>query len=151
MEQAALRITPDTQKRRSFRIAVATPLLVSGVDALGRSFDERTSTSIVNCHGCRYSSLYYVAIDQRVTLEVLQPERGRTAPRVRGRVMWMQRPRLVREPFHYGVELEVSGNFWGIGLCPADWFSFPSSVEDRLQHETVEADPLEPSVPGRRS
>jgi len=52
--------TVELRKRRSTRIVQAVPLSVAGVDALGRPFNERTSTLIINCHGCRYQSKHYV-------------------------------------------------------------------------------------------
>jgi hypothetical protein len=42
--------------------------------------------------------------------------------------MWIQRPRTVRELFQVGVELEVTGNFWGIAFPPSDWFPFPEGL-----------------------
>jgi hypothetical protein len=127
---------PEAQNRRSTRIVQAVPLTVIGVDALGRPFQERTSTLIINCHGCRYQSKHYVLKNMWVTLEVPHPEAGRPPRNVRGRVMWIQRPRTVRELFQVGVELEVSGNFWGIAFPPADWFPFPEGVA------TVPAPPI---------
>ena len=117
----------EAQKRRSTRIVQAVPLTVTGVDALGRPFQERTSTLIVNCHGARYQSKHYVLKNMWVTLEVPHNEPGREARSVRGRVTWIQRPRTVRELFQIGIELEVSGNVWGIAFPPADWFPFPES------------------------
>lgn len=117
----------DALKRRSTRIVQAVPLTVTGVDALGRPFEERTSTSIVNCHGCRYQSKHYVLKNMWINLEVPHPEQGRPPRSVRGRVMWIQRPRTVRELFQVGVELEIPGNIWGIAFCPPDWFPFPES------------------------
>ena len=117
----------DAQKRRSTRIVQAVPLTVTGVDALGRPFQERTSTLIVNCHGARYQSKHYVLKNMWVTLEVPHNEPGHAARSVRGRVTWIQRPRTVRELFQIGVELEVSGNVWGIAFPPSDWIPFPES------------------------
>ena len=119
---------PDISKRRSTRIVQAVPLTVVGVDALGRPFSERTSTLIINCHGCRYQSKHYVLKNMWVTMEVPHQEAGRPARTVRARVMWIQRPRTVRELFQVGVELEVSGNFWGIAFPPSDWFPFPEGL-----------------------
>src|ERR1700683_5526012 len=51
---------PGTQKRRSTRIVQAVPITISGVDALGQPFKERTTTVMVNCHGCKYQSKHYV-------------------------------------------------------------------------------------------
>jgi len=114
-------------KRRSSRIVQAVPLVVSGVDALGRPFQERTSTLVINCHGCRYQSKHYVLKNMWVTLEVPNPEQGFEPRMARARVMWIQRPRTVRELFQVGVELETPGNFWGIAFPPPDWFAFPEA------------------------
>jgi hypothetical protein len=100
----------------------AVPLTVTGVDALGRSFQERTSTLIINCHGCRYQSKHYVLKNMWVTVELPHPEPGREPRAARGRVTWIQRPRTVRELFQVGVELEFPGNIWGIAFPPPDWF-----------------------------
>jgi hypothetical protein len=115
----------DTQKRRSARILQAVPLTVTGVDALGRPFQERTSTVVINCHGCRYQSKHYVLKNMWVKFEVPHPEPGREPRSVRARVMWIQRPRTVRELFQIGAELEVPGNLWGIAFPQHDWFPFP--------------------------
>ena len=65
----------------------------------GRPFQERTSTLIINCHGCRYQSKHYVLKNMWVTLEVPHTEPGQE-PRIRrARVTWIQRPRTVRELF----------------------------------------------------
>src|SRR5579862_7024889 len=140
----------DALKRRSERIVQAVPLTVTGVDALGRPFEERTSSSILNCHGCRYLSKHYVLKNMWVTLEVPHPEQGRSPRAVRARVMWIQRPRTVRELFQVGVELEVPGNLWGIAFCPPDWFAFPDSeagtpagpAEHPLDRKMPEATPV---------
>jgi hypothetical protein len=115
---------PDDKKRRSTRIVQAVPLTITGVDALGRPFQERTSTLVINCHGCRYQSKHYVLKNMWVALEVPHPESGREARTVRAKIVWIQRPRTVRELFHVGVELEAPGNFWGIAFPPGDWFPF---------------------------
>lgn len=122
---------PNTElrKRRSTRIVQAVPLVVTGVDALGRPFVERTSSLILNCHGCRYQSKHYVLKNMWVTLEIPHPETGQPPRGVRGRVAWIQRPRTVRQLFQVALELEVSGNVWGIAFPPEDWFAFPDGVQ----------------------
>jgi hypothetical protein len=118
----------ELRKRRSTRIMQAVPLAVTGVDALGRPFTERTSTLIINCHGCRYQSKHYVLKNMWVTLEVPHPEAGKAPRTVRGRVAWIQRPRTVRQLFQVALELEVPGNTWGIAFPPPDWFAPSESV-----------------------
>src|ERR1700719_4319106 len=120
--------TVELRKRRSTRIVQAVPLMVGGVDALGRPFNERTSTLIINCHGCRYQSKHYVLKNMWVTLEVPHPESGQPPRAVRGRVAWIQRPRTVRQLFQVALELELPGNAWGIAFPPEDWFAFPDAA-----------------------
>ena len=64
------------QKRRSTRIVQAVPITVTGVDALGQPFKERTTTVMVNCHGCKYQSKHYVPKNSIVKLEIPRPEAG---------------------------------------------------------------------------
>jgi hypothetical protein len=119
----------ELRKRRSTRIVQAVPLVVTGVDALGRPFVERTSSLILNCHGCRYQSKHYVLKNMWVTLEIPHPETGQPPRAVRGRVAWIQRPRTVRQLFQVALELEVSGNVWGIAFPPEDWSAFLDGVQ----------------------
>ena len=112
---------PGTQKRRSTRIVQAVPITVSGTDALGQPFKERTTTVMVNCHGCKYQSKHYVPKNSIVKLDIPQPEPGSKPKTTEGRVVWVQRPRTVRELFQIGLEFEVPGNAWGIAFPPEDW------------------------------
>jgi hypothetical protein len=152
----APRQEPEAQNRRSTRIVQAVPLTVTGVDALGRPFQERTSTLIINCQGCRYQSKHYVLKNMWLTFEVPHPETGRPPRSVRARVTWVQRPRTIRELFQVGAELEVVGNLWGVAFPPADWTQFPdaplaeipapstATAEDSIGSVTSEADAASP-------
>src|SRR5437773_758452 len=145
--------TVELRNRRSTRIVQAVPLVVTGVDALGSPFVERTSALSVNCHGCRYQSKNYVLKNMWVTLEIPHPESGQPPRAVRGRVAWIQRPRTVRQLFQVALELEVSGNAWGIAFPPEDWFAFPEGVQvppvldGPPQTQPVPAPALEPAAP----
>jgi hypothetical protein len=108
------------KKRRSTRIVQAIPISVSGTDALGQPFKERTSTVMVNCHGCKYQSKHYVPKHSLVTLEI--PRSDASTPYIiSGRVIWVQRPRTLRELFQIGIEFDAAGNVWGIAFPPDDW------------------------------
>src|SRR6266852_143083 len=137
----------ELRKRRSTRIVQAVPLVVTGVDALGRPFVERTSSLIINCHGCRYQSKHYVLKNMWVTMEIPHPETGQPPRSVRGRVAWIQRPRTVRQLFQVALELEVSGNVWGIGFPPEDWTAFPELTQVVMKLDAApETSPLPPPV-----
>ena len=118
----------DTQKRRSTRIVQAIPITVTGVDALGQPFKERTTTVMVNCHGCKYQSKHYVPRNSVVTLDIPRVEPGGQPRASVGRVIWVQRPRTVRELFQIGLEFDVPGNVWGIAFPPSDWFPHPDEL-----------------------
>src|SRR5690242_1196476 len=127
VSENAIHSGEELRKRRSSRIVQAVPLTVKGVDALGRPFIERTSSLIINCHGCRYQSKHYVLKNMWVTLEIPHPEAGQPARTVRGRVAWIQRPRTVRQLFQVALELENPGNVWGHAFPPEDWFASETS------------------------
>ena len=142
--EGAANTSEELRKRRSTRIVQAVPLMVTGVDALGRPFAERTSTLIINCHGCRYQSKHYVLKNMWVNLEVPHPEQGHPPRRVRGKVAWIQRPRTVRQLFQVALELEAPGNAWGIAFPPDDWFGFPE--ENKHLSNPASAVDLPPSI-----
>src|SRR5882724_5912434 len=124
VSEGAVNTSTELRKRRSTRIVQAVPLMATGVDALGRPFVERTSSLIINCHGCRYQSKHYVLKNMWVTMEIPHPEAGQPPRTVRGKVAWIQRPRTVRQLFQVALELEIPGNVWGIAFPPEDWFVF---------------------------
>ncbi len=135
VSEGIVNASAELRKRRSTRIVQAVPLLVTGVDALGRPFTERTSTLIINCHGCRYQSKHYVLKNMWVSLEIPHPETGHAPRHVRGRVAWIQRPRTVRQLFQVALEMEVPGNAWGIGFAPDDWFAFADEGQNPASGE----------------
>src|SRR5258707_254294 len=139
VQENAMNAGEELRKRRSSRIVQAVPLVVTGVDALGRPFVERTSSLIINCHGCRYQSKHYVLKNMWVTLEIPHAEAGLPPRQVRGRVAWIQRPRTVRQLFQVALELELPGNVLGIGFPPEDWGNFVLTVGAR-SHEPKDQD-----------
>src|SRR6266849_922252 len=147
VSEGAVNPSTELRKRRSTRIVQAVPLMATGVDALGRPFVERTSSLIINCHGCRYQSEHYVLKNMWVTMEIPHPEAGQPPRTVRGKVAWIQRPRTVRQLFQVALELEVSGNVWGIGFPPEDWTAFPELTQVVMKLDAApETSPLPPPV-----
>ena len=114
-----------TQRRRTTRIVQTVPMTVTGTDALGQPFKERTSALIINCHGCKYQSKHFVMKDSWVTFEVAHPEPGKEPRKVKAKVVWVQRPRTVQELFQIAAQMEVPGNIWGVAFPPDDWFPWP--------------------------
>jgi hypothetical protein len=148
ISENAMNAGEELRKRRSSRIVQAVPLVVRGVDALGRAFVERTSSLIINCHGCRYQSKHYVLKNMWLTLEIPHPETGQPPRTVRGRVAWIQRPRTVRQLFQVALELEMPGNVWGIGFPPEDWVSYgvPTGLTNEQEIHAVPTEKIPDAV-----
>jgi hypothetical protein len=121
---------PILGKRRSTRIVQAVPITVAGADALGQPFKERTSTVMVSCHGCKYHSKHYVPKHSVVELEIPRTEASLPPRTVKGQVIWVQRPRTVRELFQIGIEFDQAGNVWGIAFPPDDWAAAIAAAEE---------------------
>jgi hypothetical protein len=112
----------ELQRRRSERIAQPLSITVRGIDLLGQPFEERTTASIYNFHGCRYSSKHHLSHNAWITIEVMRFGQPQNA---RARVAWTQRPQSIRDFFQVGVELESPGNLWGVEFPPENWRSEP--------------------------
>jgi hypothetical protein len=121
---------PGAEKRRSTRIIKSVPITVTGTDALGQEFRESTHTVMINCYGCKYQSVHYVPKSTHVSIDVHRTHKMLPPRTVRGRVIWVQRPRSYQDVYHIGLEFEVAGNVWSLVAPPADWFPFPGDEEE---------------------
>ncbi len=135
------------EKRRSTRVVRAVPIIVVATDALGQTFRESTSTMMVDCYGCKFQSQNYIPKNTDVTVEIFHAP-GWDRRVVRGRVVWVQRPRTHRENYQIAIEMEVPGNVWGLRPCPADWFPHPN---DMAQTPIEVLDPVTPESPAEAS
>jgi hypothetical protein len=116
-----------SEKRRSTRVVRAVPIIVVGTDALGQSFRESTSTMMVDCYGCKFQSQNYIPKTSVVTVEIFHAP-GWERRVIRGKVVWVQRPRTHRENYQIAIEMDVPGNVWGLSPAPADWFPHPDDA-----------------------
>jgi len=121
---------PGAEKRRSTRIIKSLPITVTGTDALGQEFRESTHTVMINCYGCKYQSVHYVPKSTHVSIDVHRAHKRLPPRTVRGRVIWVQRPRSYQDVYHIGLEFEVAGNVWSLATPPADWFPFPGDDDE---------------------
>lgn len=120
------------QKRRSTRIEKAIPVLVQGVGAMREPYQEQVSTVTISCHGCVYQSKHEVLQGEIVFLDIKPPKDGSAGLSSRARVKWAQKVGASKERvFQIAVELEISGNVWGVPAPPPDWFppQIPQAVE----------------------
>jgi len=135
--QEAAASESQAQRRRSTRIIRSIPLTVRGVDLLSQPFEERTATVALNTYGCKYPSKHHLPKNTWITLEIPAPEDADGPHRVRARVVWIQRPRSVREMFQIAVELETPGNIWSLPTPPVDWENAAPAAADRTPNDAV--------------
>src|SRR5207245_9396645 len=105
------------------RIERSVPLIVFGQNRLGEPFVERTVSTSLNLHGCRYPSRHDYGVGSWVTLQVVGLNVEPKPPAVRARVRSVHTSQRSRELQQVGVELESPGNVWGIVTPPQDWMT----------------------------
>src|SRR5260370_2936104 len=79
-----------------------------------------------------------------VTMEIPHPETGQRPRTLRGRVAWIQWRRTWRQLFQVALELEVSGNVWGIAFPPEDWTAVPELTQVVLKLDAAQETPQLP-------
>ena len=148
MSQSSLARTPDNfvkeESRRSTRIERSVPLIVFGQTRLGEPFVERTVSTSVNLHGCRYPSRHDYGVGTWVTLQVVGLNVEPAPPAIRARVRSIHASQSTRELQQVGVELETPANVWGIVTPPQDWLDLEATTSSMPQFSAV-AEP-EPEV-----
>jgi len=144
VSQSSLARTPDNfvkeESRRSTRIERSVPLIVFGQNRLGEPFVERTVSTSVNLHGCRYPSRHDYGVGTWVTLQVVGLNVEPKPPAIRARVRSVHTSQSTRELQQVGVELENPANVWGIVTPPPDWLSVGEMLTSVPQY-TVTAAP----------
>jgi hypothetical protein len=148
VSQSSLVSPPDhsvgEDARRSTRIERSVPLIVFGQNRLGEPFVERTVSTSLNLHGCRYPSRHDYGVGSWVTLQVVGLNVEPKPPAVRARVRSVHTSQSSRELQQVGVELESPGNVWGIVTPPQDWMNPRTTNTAVAQFATAAAPALDP-------
>jgi hypothetical protein len=138
------------EARRSTRIERSVPLIIFGQNRMGEPFVERTVSTSINLHGCRYPSRHDYGVGSWVTVQVVGLSVEPKPPSVRARVRSVHVSQSTRELQQVGVELESPGNIWGIATPPQDWLRAGANETSRAQFATAVA-PARESEPKRVS
>ena len=106
---------PTNDKRRSERVKLTVPVLVTTATVDGREVQELTQTAIVNAHGGLFRSTMEFLVAQPLVLTNLNSNLKESA-----RVVHAER----LETGGYGVAFEfdnASPEFWQVEDAPDDW------------------------------
>ena len=107
--------------RRSSRVPVAVPLLVTSLDP-HNDFSEVCETLVVSAHGCSLRSPMRVETGVPVHLHTKQ---GRE---MMARVVDCQPMGSNPQGWRLGAQLEEPNNFWDLNPCPEDWLRPPRQI-----------------------
>jgi hypothetical protein len=138
------RSSEGEEARRSTRIERSVPLIIFGQNRRGEPFVERTVSTSINLHGCRYPSRHDYGVGSWVTLQVVGLNVEPKPPAMRARVRSVHTSQSPRELQQVGVELESPGNVWGIATPPQDWLRYGESNASMAQFGAAVAAAKEP-------
>jgi c-di-GMP-binding flagellar brake protein YcgR len=105
----------DPGRRRSMRVLLSVPIVVSGKTANNEDFKEETRTLVVNAHGALIALAAQVAAQQNVTLSNKATQQSTDC-----RVVHLGSAQGGKT--QVGLEfVKPSGKFWQIDFPPDDW------------------------------
>jgi len=99
---------PQQSEERNTTPQESLGLTVTGVDAKGHMFRERTAVLSLDGRDCKYQSKHEVRSDSWVLLDIEYGKGGKKSSRVQGKVKSVQSVGPSHELFRIGVELEVA-------------------------------------------
>jgi len=102
--------------RRSTRVTISIPIVISGVDADGNNFSEPVRTLVVNKHGGKVATSHHLALGS----EILLANRAMGVV-AKARVVWLGEKDDAGDLRPVGLELLEAQNVWGMNFPPDDW------------------------------
>jgi hypothetical protein len=108
-------LTKDPGRRRSMRVLLSVPIVVSGKTKNGQEFSEEARTLVVNAHGALISLAAQVAPGQQITV-------ANKATRASLECRIVHLGTVQGDKTQMGIEfIKPSSTFWQIDFPPDDW------------------------------
>ena len=107
---------PDANQRRSTRLLISVPIVISGKNARGEVFREETRTISISRQGASIATAQPMAAGAEITIE--NPPLHLA---VKARVIRFFEKSSQDDLNQIGVELLEARNVWGIQYPPGDW------------------------------
>jgi len=104
--------------RRSTRLSLSIPIVISGKDIDQNEFKENTRTLVVNKHGAKIVTGHQLAMGTEIAIE--NPALKTAA---KATVAWVGPEYGSGELHQVGLQLFEARNVWGIEFRPDDWAS----------------------------
>jgi len=107
--------TPDPGRRRSMRVLLSVPILVSGKTLNGKNFEEETRTLVVNAHGALIALAAGVTSGQKLNVH-----NKATQQSIECKIVYLGNPQAGKTQM--GIEfVKALPSFWQIDFPPDDW------------------------------
>lgn len=113
--------------RRSTRVSISIPIVISGVDADGNTFSEHVRTLLVNMHGGKITTTHHLAMGTGLMVE--NPLMGVVA---KANVVWLGERDVAQDLHPVALELVEPQNVWGMTFPPDNWHSGPERTAVRV-------------------
>jgi uncharacterized small protein (DUF1192 family) len=107
--------------RRSTRLFISIPIVITGKDVNRKEFQENTRTLVVNKHGAKIVTAQQLSMGTEVFVENRALGTGAKA-----NVVWLGEKRDAGN--EVGLQLVEAENIWGIEFPPTDWN--PGAIEE---------------------
>jgi hypothetical protein len=105
----------ETGRRRSMRVLLSVPVVLSGTGADGKKFEEETRTLVVNAHGALIAITTALRADQKITVTHKITKKTQEC-----RVVYTGNVQAGKTQM--GLEfVKASPTFWQIDFPPDDW------------------------------
>jgi hypothetical protein len=111
---------PDANQRRSTRLLISVPIVISGKNARGEAFREETRTISISRQGASIATAQPMAAGAEIIIE--NPPLHLA---VKARVIRFFEKSSQDDLNQIGVELLEAKNVWGIQYPPGDWQKAP--------------------------
>jgi len=119
--------------RRSSRIPIAVPVLVTSLDPVA-NFSQVCETMVVSAHGCAMRSP--VKLEAGVPLHFHNQEGRETT----AQVVYCKPSGTDRQAWTLAASFYRPENFWGLKSCPKDWVQFPVATGEKAAPKLVLTD-----------
>jgi curved DNA-binding protein CbpA len=146
-EQVAL-LSTSGAKRRSTRISLTVPVLVTGVSRQQEAFAEKIETVTISCHGFHYFSSHQHPKRAVVNAQLILNDKvnATSAHTYRGCVIWSRKSPRLGGLYLVGVEFETPRNIWNLDSSPDDWTAFAPAIAEDPSAFLAEVDRILQSV-----
>lgn len=107
---------PSKRNRRSTRLSISIPIVISGVDGDGNDFSEGVRTLVVNKHGGKIATVHSLPLGTEILIE-----NHALGAEAKAKVVWRDDNQAPDDIQYVALQLLEAQNIWGIAFPPDDW------------------------------